>query len=199
MRNCRLGVIVLSVAFGLCLSEFTSAQTVQLPSISYFSYSGSVLVPAGGSTSLGGVSRSSMGRSSRGFGNRAIGSNFGHAGARAHVTIIDNDAIDRQIRGLPPRGANAVRGPHGVNHAAAGVGRTTTPTRSPRSGVIAPDAEGKALVRFARKQYLAGKMASSFDGYTLAIATLSPKLAELAKAEFSRIFPGNRRPVSIRR
>lgn len=192
MRNHQLGVFILGTALALCCDHGASAQTVQLPSISYFSYSGSVLVPDRGATSLGSVSRSSMGRSSRGFGNRAIGSSFGHAGATAHVTIIDNDAIDRQIRGLPPRGPNAARRPHGL----AGVSRPIQSTRLPRPTVAEPDAEGKALVRYARKQYLAGKLTSSFDGYSLAIETLSPKLAELAKAEFHRVFPSKRRPVA---
>ncbi|WP_182866820.1 hypothetical protein [Stieleria mannarensis] len=174
-------------------NRIASAQsTVQLPSFSRFSYSGSVLVPVGGSASLGGVSRSASGISRRG--SRAIGAGvgragaLGHAGASAHVTIIDHDAIDRQLRGLPPKSQ----------------GRSSASARPPRTTAVPPDAlnpdpdaEGKALVRFARKQYLAGKHSSAFDAYRIAIETLTPRLATLAKAEFKRVFPSEKRPVDI--
>ncbi|QEG01282.1 hypothetical protein Mal15_53580 [Stieleria maiorica] len=173
-----------AVTFGP--GRIVSAQsTVQLPSFSRFTYSGSVLVPVGGSTSLGGVSRSASSISRRG--GRAIGAGvgragaLGHAGASAHVTIIDHDAIDRQLRGLPPKSQ----------------GRSSASARPPRTAVVTPDAEGKALVRFARKQYLAGKHTSAFDAYRIAIETLSPRLATLATAEFKRVFPSEKRPVDI--
>ncbi|MCA9139445.1 MAG: hypothetical protein KDB00_21880 [Planctomycetales bacterium] len=167
--------------------------TVQLPSFSQFSYSGSVLVPTGGSTSLGSISRSSSGSSSRGFGGgRAFGGAMSHAGASAHVTIIDNDAIDRQIRGLPPKDTV---GSLPQSSTAANRSAVTNPSAvTKRTTTIDPDAEGKILVRFARKQYLAGKQASSFDAYQLAIESLSPRLAALAKAEFQRVFPSQQRP-----
>jgi hypothetical protein len=197
----RIGVFIISTSVALCCQQSGTAQTVQLPSISSFSYSGSVLVPDRGSTSLGGVSRSAMGRSSRGLGNRAFGAGLGHSGARAHVTIIDNDAIDRQIRGLPPRGSGVVRRARSVARPAQGDVRTAQ--GNARSGKISrpsiadPDVEGKALVRFARRQYLAGKKSSSFEAYGLAIQTLSPELSELAEAEFHRVFPTNRPPVNV--
>lgn len=194
-----LFVACITVAFAvIALSRSAEAQTtVQLPTFNTFRYSGSVLVPTGGSTSLGGVSRSASGRTSRRGGGRGFGENVGHAGAQAHVTIIDNDAIDRQIRGLPPKGSggSTTTNPHG-QAAPATPNRLSVAQQERRdASVDDPDAEGKALVRFARKQYLAGKPTSSFDAYRLAIDSLSPRLAQLAEAEFHRVFPSKQRPV----
>ncbi|MCS7467641.1 hypothetical protein NZK35_13390 [Stieleria sp. ICT_E10.1] len=180
----RLGILVTTALLTLGVDQIASAQsTIQLPSFSRFTYSGSVLVPTGGSTSLGGVSRSTSGRSSRRGGGRGIGAGVGHAGAGARVTIIDHDAIDRQLRGLPPKSGAASR--PAVRSAKAGAKKAD------------PDAEGKALVRFARKQFLAGNRTSAFDAYRLAIETLSPRLSNLAAAEFRRVFPAEKRPVTI--
>ncbi|MEO1617336.1 MAG: hypothetical protein AAFV88_15910 [Planctomycetota bacterium] len=161
------------LAFGLLACETASAQTVvQLPSFRSFSYSGSVLVPDRGATYLGGVRRSASSQTRRnGFG-RGFGFGQSAGGATAHVTIIDNKAIDAHIRGLSSLGV------------------------SPSSRImpkVDPDAEGKALVRFARKQYQLGRNASSQEAYRLAIQTLSPHLSELAKREYQRVFPVKRR------
>ncbi|QDV41992.1 hypothetical protein Enr13x_18350 [Stieleria neptunia] len=180
----RLGIVVTTALLTLGIDHLASAQsTIQLPSFSRFTYSGSVLVPTGGRASLGGVSRSASGRSSRRGGGRGIGAGVGHAGASAHVTIIDHDAIDRQIRGLPPKGT--------------GTSSLSKRPITPAASKTDPDAEGKALVRFARKQYLAGRRTSAFDAYRLAIETLSPRLSDLAAAEFRRVFPAEKRPVTI--
>ena len=184
--------LVIACVAALMIDQIASAQTtVQLPTLNTFGYSGSVLVPTGGSTSLGGVSRSAMGTSSRRFGGRARGAAFGRAGASAHVTIIDHDAIDRQLRGLPPKGSRATRSTPTRSTTAA----ATQTKRTPMPDVMDPDAEGKVLVRFARKQFLAGKHASSFNAYQLAIDSLSPRLAELARAEFKRVFPSQQPPL----
>lgn len=193
-RFAMLLVVVLACGFE---SSAFAQSTVQLPSFSRFTYSGSVLVPTGGATSLGGVSRSSSGRSSRRFGGHAFGGGLGHAGASVHTTIIDNDAIDRQIRGLGPKGtAKTITGP--VSGPANGtVNHTVKMRKRNPAPAVDPDAEGKVLVRFARKQYTAGNRTSAFDVYQLAIETLSPKLSELAAAEFRRVFPTGIRPVDI--
>jgi hypothetical protein len=188
MRHRRFQVFIVTLCSAAWMQAEASAQTVQLPSFSRFSYSGSVLVPTGGSTSLGGVSRSSAGRSSRGLRGRALGAGIDHAGARAHVTIIDHDAIDRQIRGLPAKGGPASGAPP------TGVSRSGSLLNS-RVASQDPDAEGKALVRFARKQFLAGHRTSAFDAYRMAIETLSPTLSRLAMREFQRVFPAKQRPL----
>lgn len=193
MRCFRFGAMVLLGCSLLISEQSVIAQTVQLPSFSRFTYSGSVLVPTGGSTSLGGVSRSATGRTSRRFGGRGFGGAVGHAGATAHVTIIDNDAIDRQIRGLPPKGSPSHR--NSVRSTSAVTPPATSKSVRGKPLSTDPDAEGKALVRFARKQYLVGKRTSSFDAYQLAIETLSPKLSELAKVECYRLFPSQKRPA----
>lgn len=171
-RTLAAFVFLLSLAL---VSEL-HAQTVQLPSFSRFSYSGTVWVPVGGSTLLGGVSRSSQSVTRRpGAVTRGQQMNRGHASV--HVTLIDNDAIDREIRGLPPRGSV------GSSKTRSTIARSQT-----RRSSVDPEAEGKALVRFARRQYLDGNRMRSFEAYSMAIETLSPKLAALAKAERSRVF-----------
>jgi len=199
MRNHRLGVLILSTCSVLCFEVGASGQTIQLPSFSRFTYSGSVLVPTGGSTSLGGVSRSATGRTTRGRQGRAFGAAHAHAGAAAQVTIIDNDAIDRRIRGVPAEagrsGQGSGQGRSSVHVSGSGGAKAVANARK-RAAVYDPDSEGKALVRFARKQFLAGQRTSAFDAYRLAIETLSPQLSELAKAECARVFPSTQRPVS---
>lgn len=198
--------LVFSVA--LLIGSFESpafSQTVQLPSFSRFSYSGSVLVPVQGATSLGSISRSSNGRTRRGGiagGGVAFGGGASHSGASAGVTVIDHDAIDRQLRGLPqtrstsnghtvarPNNLSSTRTASGTDRAVRSssivIDRTANHRRAASQD---PDSEGKALVRFARSQYRAGKKASSFNAYQLAISKLSPKLATLAKTEFRRVF-----------
>lgn len=174
-----------------------SGQVVQLPSISTFSYSGSVLAPDRGTTSLGGVSRSAMGSSRRGL-SRGFGSSFSRSNASVTATIIDHQEIDRQIRGAEA----ARRG--GRSNTVSGFTRSGAGTRSmgssnagtaenrsvtPAPGENDPDAEGKTLVRYARAKYRAGDHRASLEGYRAAIGILSPKLRGLAEAEFRRVFP----------
>ena len=175
------------LAGGFLFAGVTNAQTVQLPSFQYFTYSGSVLVPDRGGTSLGSIRRSSSGRASRGFGgrafgNRAAGGMNSASGASVHATIIDLDAMDRQIRGIQP--ASAVR----QTTRGRDAGDARVESRKPD-----PDAEGKALVRYARSLYRKGNKSLSFDAYQLAMTKLNPKLAALAKAEMERVFSANER------
>ena len=84
--------------------------TVQLPTVSSFSASTSVLVPDRGSLLLGGVDRVSDGLSSRGvpgashlpggnrlFRNQALGRDASHSSARASVWIHDFQAMDEAL------------------------------------------------------------------------------------------------------
>ncbi|MDM4017358.1 hypothetical protein [Roseiconus lacunae] len=190
----------ITIAVGtLLFTAAATAQTIQLPSFQTFRYSGSVVVPDQGATSLGSVRRSasrsrSVGSGNitrRGFGQRA-GSATGSTGdSSVHVTIIDHDAIDRQLRGLPTRPVTGSAVPKSTRDA-------LKPPRQPGGtsrdrDQSDPDAEGKALVRYARSQYRAGKRSAAFDIYQLAISKLSPRLAELAKAERDRVFPAEQR------
>lgn len=103
--------------------------TVQLPTFRQFRVDTSVMVPVGGSATLGSVRRSQTGVTERGvpilgrvpgigraFNNRGIGLADGTSQARVHATLIDLEAMDRAIRGTPE--AQRVRERMGM----AGVG-----------------------------------------------------------------------------
>jgi hypothetical protein len=77
---------------------------VQLPSVSYFTSSGSVSVPDRGGATLGGVNRSSSGMNEFGgrllpFGNRSIGSQRGGSGVSVSAYIHDFEAMDEFLLG----------------------------------------------------------------------------------------------------
>lgn len=79
-----------------------SAQVVQLPSTRSLSYSGSVWVPDGGTTSLGGVNRLRTSSSSSGWGpyaSGAISSSAGAAGLSVSAQVIDLAALDEAMLG----------------------------------------------------------------------------------------------------
>ncbi|MEL6104837.1 MAG: hypothetical protein AAFU85_02315 [Planctomycetota bacterium] len=183
-----VGLLVASPAHGQL------PTTVQLPSFNTFSYSGSVLVPDSGATALGSIRRSAT-SSSRRWGQRAYGSSLSHPGASVHVTIIDLDEMDRRIRGLPPVGARSRLGTAPGTLASITAAQANATARRTGKPSVDPDAEGKALVRFARKQYKAGKKSSSHAAYQLAIETLSPQLRALARKEFYRVFPPTASPL----
>jgi len=150
-------------------SSLAHGQVVQLPSISTFYYSGTVVVPDGGTASLGGI-RSAASQSqhqglSRGF--RSSPSAASHATGQASVsaTIIDLDAIDRQVRGEASLGSASSR---------------TSPAEL--------DSDGKALVRHARRMHAQGNLDAAFKSYQTAINILSPGLRSLAITEFKRVF-----------
>lgn len=187
MRTTQFGVWIAIAGLYLWLPAFAHAQTVQLPSFRQFHYSGSVMAPDRGSASLGGVSRSYASRAARRGSGVARSAGGSRGGASVHVTIIDHDAIDRRLRGLPPESNRTP--PIGAHVAAAS---------KPKVQAIDPDAEGKALVRYARRLYIDGRHVSAFDAYRLAIPALSPKLASLAKAELERLFAAEQRPPEQR-
>jgi hypothetical protein len=179
----RVLVCVLSTLIGLISCKAAQAQgrqlpsVVQLPSFSFFTFRGSVLVPDSGAAYLGGVNRSASGVTNRGRGlGHGIGGGLSHSGASIHATIIDHAEIDRQILGGTPQ--EFVQRERAKQALAGG-----------KPNVLAdPDAEGKTLVRFARKMYREGKHTKAFDGYLLALDVLSPTLRDLAADEFRRVF-----------
>ena len=163
-----------TVLLGFSSAVAQAPTTVQLPSISTFSYSGTVVVPDGGTVSLGGVNRSATGLNRRGL-SRGFGSDQSRSNASITAHIIDLDEMDRQILGGTPeeflrrsRQQEAAAGKHAVK--------------------FDPDAEGKALVRLARNEYRSGKQSRAFASYQMAIQVLSPSLRQLATREFKRVF-----------
>lgn len=105
-----------------------------------------------------------------------------HASGQASVTatIIDLDEMDRKILGVAPQELARAKG---WPERSATVGQ---PARPGRSGD--PVEEGKALVRYARQQYRAGKESESMVAYQMAIEVLDGRLRELAILEFRRVF-----------
>jgi hypothetical protein len=178
MRLCRVFTFAL-LALATTAMEATAQSAipsvVQLPSFQTFSYSGTVVVPDSGGAYLGGVSRSSSSSSRRGL-SRGFGFAQSNSQLSVHPTIIDNNEIDRQLLGgTPKQFVEAERAK--ANQAKAQVAHHVDPSE-----------EGKALVRFARKQYREGNKTASFDTYRMAIGVLDGRLHELAKVEFRRVF-----------
>jgi len=175
-------LVLLVVTVLICLGSQDSAaqlpSVVQLPTFHTFSYRGSVLVPDGGTTSLGGVKRSAIGYSRRGW-NRGYGSVQSNAQASVSANIIDLNEMDRQILGASPqeflRRARAQE--------LAGLTRGTVPRLT-----LSNTDEGKALVRFARQEYQAGRKSSAFNAYSMAIDKLDGRLRSLAEVEFRRVY-----------
>ena len=155
-------------------------SVVQLPSFHTFSYRGSVLVPDSGATSLGGVKRSASGYNHRGW-NRGYGSMNSTSNASISARIIDLAEMDRQILGGTPH--EFLRRMQMQDIVDRRESRAGTP--EPR---LSPTEEGKALVRFARKEYRAGRKSASMQAYQMAIAKLDGHLQTLAESEFRRTF-----------
>ncbi|GEM_PF-4798525 len=105
---------------------------VQLPSYSVFSVSTTVVVPTGGYTHLGSVSRSAWGASQFGFHplrNRAFGQSTSHRGMGVRVWVHDLHQMDRRLlrqAGAPQRGSPWAATPRGN---AAGSGRSASQAR----------------------------------------------------------------------
>jgi hypothetical protein len=165
-------------------------SVVQLPSLHTFSYQGSVLVPDGGTTSLGGVMRSASGYNHRGW-NRGYGSVNSTSNASVSVRIIDLAEMDRQILGGSPQEflrnmrARELQLGQSQQQQRKTVGQQThASVRAPLSRTE----EGKALVRFARQEYREGRQSSSIQAYGMAINQLDGRLKTLAEAEFRRVF-----------
>ena len=157
-----------------------SAQTVQLPSIHIFSYSGTVEVPDGGTMPLGGNAYSASNRSQRaGFFPGPVARSGAAQGANASIsaTIIDQSALDRQILGGTPEQMHA-------KHREIEAQRDR---ESRGLQVVDRDAEGKALVRHARSLYKEGRYSAARDSYEMAVSILKPQLRDLAIAEMRRV------------
>ncbi|EMI19868.1 hypothetical protein RMSM_03210 [Rhodopirellula maiorica SM1] len=166
-------ILKAAVAILLC-SGVATAQTVQLPSIESFSYSGSVVVPDRGTAFLGGNRSASFGSRRSGL-QRGFGSSQSISQATVSATIIDLKEMDRQILGGTPE-----------QFLQRERQREKSGAAPPRN--LDPDFQGKALVRYARTQYRQGNTTAAFAGYQQAIAVLSPHLKNLATAEFKRVF-----------
>ncbi len=168
------------ITFWLVVAVSTaSAQTVALPSLHVFSYSGTVEVPDGRAISLGGNRYAASGRSQRGGffpGPVARSGIVAASGASVHATIIDHDEWDRQVLGGTP--AQIVARHHQME---------ADRTRQAR-GTEAADRseEGKSLVRYARTQIQRGRYREARDAYEMAISVLQSPLRELAIAEMRR-------------
>jgi hypothetical protein len=151
------------------------AQVIQLPSIETFSYSGSVLVPDAGTTSLGSVSRSSS-LSNRGPRSYGGSSSASHSGLSASVQIIDLSEMDRQIRGTAPQSRAGRSDLRQSNHSSLqGQGSTK-------------EQHAKALVRLARCYLSDGDRIRAKWTYQQAISNLEGELKEYAIAEYRRVF-----------
>jgi hypothetical protein len=166
-----------SFAIVLTIAPAAIAQVVQLPSIETFSYSGSVLVPDGGTTSLGSVSRSSS-FSSRSPGGYSRSSSASHSGLSASVHIIDLDEMDRQIRGVDQQMSSKPRGLD-LRQSASSLPKAAAPTK---------ESQAKALVRLARRYLSEGDRIRAKLTYQRAIGDLEGDLKEYAIAEYRSVF-----------
>lgn len=197
-RFCAL-LVVLVVVGRMESSHAQLPSVVQLPSFHTFSYGGSVLVPDGGSTLLGGVKRSATGYNRRGW-NRAYGSANSTSNAVVSARIIDLAEMDRQILGGSPeeflRRMRIQEQQTMATHKPTGVldrTRAMAEQHAPATGLtqtrpLSRTEEGKALVRFARQEYREGRKSSAIQAYGMAINQLDGRLKTLAIAEFRRVF-----------
>ena len=178
------GMLILILScMGNCRAQLPSV--VQLPSFNTFFYSGSVLVPDGGTTSLGGVKRSAGGSRHRGW-NRAYGSSNSTSNASVSARIIDLAEMDRQILGGTPK--QFLRRMRAQDRGMKSAGLQTQASSGSAVAPLSKTEEGKALVRFARQEYRAGRKSSSIQAYGMAIGQLDGRLKTLAEAEFRRAF-----------
>jgi hypothetical protein len=109
MTRCFASCVLLLAAWMVIASAAASAfgqgRTVQLPTYSFFNASTTVDVPDGGSTYMGGISRSAEGRNEFGvpgmpfrpFKNVGIGQQRSASGMRVTATIHDLAGMDEAI------------------------------------------------------------------------------------------------------
>jgi hypothetical protein len=127
----NLGILCTSLLFG-ALPVLVQAQVVQLPSTRSLGYSGSVWVPDGGTSAIGGQSGVRYGSRNSGWGpfsNSASGSSLSSSGVSASVQIIDLAALDAALlAGTSASGATATpptdttaSSPDGSNAVAGGA------------------------------------------------------------------------------
>ncbi len=137
--------IVAFAAAGLLsqLSQAAYAQTVQLPTFSFFSVSTTVSVPDNGGAFMGGINRASTGRNEfgvpglafPGFQNRSIGQDMSASNVWATATIHDFEAMDQAILNSPSPNdfANAGTSRWNTNLNLPAVPRQRPPFNSTRS------------------------------------------------------------------
>ncbi len=165
-------LIWLSLAVG-ALTPAT-AQTIQLPTIHRFGYSGSVLVPDGGTSSLGSYNSASQSGSQSGWlvprwDTRSASVNS--AGASITASIIDHEQMDRELLG---QSAAELRNEL----------RRQSPRPKPTMQAIE---EGKSLVRYARTLVKQGRYRAARQAYLTALPLLDQRLRELALQEMNRL------------
>lgn len=94
-------IVAVLLALSLIAAE-AQAQVVQLPVVRNFGYTGSALVPDGGTAFLGGnLGRQSSSVSRGPFGRRTAGNNLGGRSMSVSVTIIDLNALDEALLNAP--------------------------------------------------------------------------------------------------
>ncbi len=148
-------------------------QTVQLPTIHQFGYSGSVLVPDGGTAALGSYGSASQSSSQSGWlvpqvNGRSSG--ITSAGSSVTATIIDLEQMDRELLGQSPQQLRDAS------------------RRSPRAvRSVDTNEEGKSLVRYARTLVKQGKLRAARQAYQTALPMLSVELRRLAQQELQQI------------
>lgn len=123
MRLFAIALITVLVSAPHC----TSAQSLQLPTYTFFGVSTTVMVPDNGAAFLGGINRAASGRNEfgvpglalPGLQSRSIGQDMSASNVWTTVTIHDFDAMDQAIlnspsptgfAGLDTRGWNAFAG-----------------------------------------------------------------------------------------
>ncbi len=107
------------------------AQVVQLPSVRSTAYSGTVVVPDGGSVGLGGLSRSASGTLGRGalpYAGASIGGATSSDSLSVHVQIIDLKALDDAILSSNVPTDVAMRSAVSAGSPASGGGRRVLST-----------------------------------------------------------------------
>ena len=165
VKNTQLFLLMAGAAL---IASTCDAQSVQLPTVRSFGYSGSVLVPDGGTTSLGGVSRSASSISRRPIGH-AVGRASSQSGLSVSAEVIDLAEMDHQIRGV---GRSDAR-----RSAVADKGQHLRQTEL-----------GKRMVRSARTLYRNGYQSEAFREYERSIKILEGRLQRLAVKEFRHVF-----------
>jgi hypothetical protein len=176
------------------VSDWASAQTVQLPTYTFFGVSTTVSVPDNGAAFLGGINRAASGGNEfgvpglafPGLQNRSIGQNMSASNVWASVTIHDLDAMDQAILNSPSptdlsdvdtRGWNAfanlpavprtATGPQLAAVNLAGSWQSDAPTVAPGSKVAAEEKDREAQ-RFTRSSdadsYFAQGQQAEADG-----------------------------------
>ncbi|WP_417749395.1 hypothetical protein [Rosistilla oblonga] len=181
MRILILTAVVTMIAANAC-----PAQVVMLPTFGTFQYSGSVLVPDGGSAHLGSIGRSAESSRSSGWGSRSTGRSISRGTMSAHVQIIDLAEMDRQLLGAEP--AEFLRQQKAKENAAAKV----VPPKP-----IDPVEAAKQLVRDARRCVQEGHLKAADYYYRRAIGELPSDLAAIAQREYERF--GQQRHLLARR